>query len=53
VHDKSLSDALLAGRQSRTTPGLLAQLKAQSLAKLAADQPKYAGLAAARKKWTI
>ncbi|MEY3940554.1 MAG: hypothetical protein RLZZ604_1014, partial [Pseudomonadota bacterium] len=53
VHDKSLSDALLAGRKSLVTPGLLMQLKTQSLAKLAADQPKYAGLAAARKKWTI
>jgi hypothetical protein len=53
VHDKSLCDALLAGRQSLNTPGLVAQLKAQSLAKLAADQPKYSGLAAARKKWTI
>jgi hypothetical protein len=53
VHDKSLSDALLAGRKSLATPGLLMQLKTQSLAKLAADQPKYSGLAAARKKWTI
>jgi hypothetical protein len=53
VHDTSLSDALLAGRKSLATPGLLVQLKTQSLAKLAADQPKYAGLAAARKKWTI
>jgi aminoglycoside phosphotransferase (APT) family kinase protein len=53
VHDKSLCDALLAGRQSLNTPELLAQLKARSLAKLAADQPKYSGLAAARKKWTI
>ena len=41
VHDKSLCDALLAGRQSLNTPELLAQLKARSLAKLAADQPKY------------
>lgn len=53
VHDKSLSEDLLAGRKSLATPGLLAQLKAQSLAKLGADQPKYSGLAAARKKWTI
>jgi len=53
VNDKSLSDALLAGRKSLATPGLLVQLKTQSLAKLAADQPNYADLAAARKKWTI
>ncbi len=53
VHDKLLSDDLLAGRKSLATPGLLANLKVQSLAKLAADQPKYSGLAAARKKWTI
>lgn len=52
VHHKALSDDLLAGRQSLATPGLLATLKAQSLAKLAADQPKYSALAAARKKWS-
>lgn len=53
VHDKALSDDLLAGRQSLATPGLLAKLKSQSLAKLAADQPKYSALAAAIKKWSI
>lgn len=53
VHDQSLSDDLLAGRQSLATPGMLAHLKVQSLAKLGADQPKYSGLAAAREKWTI
>ncbi len=52
VHDKALSDDLLAGRQSLTTPGLLARLKAQSLQKLAADQPKYSALAAATQKWS-
>lgn len=52
VHDKALSDDLLAGRQSLATPGLLARLKAQSLAKLAADQPKYSALAAATQKWS-
>lgn len=52
VHDKALSDDLLAGRQSLATPGLLAQLKTQSLAKLAADQPKYSALAAATQKWS-
>ena len=53
VHDKALSDDLLAGRQSPATPGLLAKLKSQSLAKLAADQPKYSALAAATQKWSV
>jgi aminoglycoside phosphotransferase (APT) family kinase protein len=53
VHDKALSEDLMAGRKSLVTPGLLAQLKAQSLAKLAADQPKYSALAAAIQKWSI
>ncbi len=52
-HDKVLADELLAGRQSLSTPGLLANLKSKTLAKLAADQPKYSALAAATKKWTI
>jgi hypothetical protein len=47
-----LSDDLLTGRKSLATPGLLAQLKAQSLAKLAADQPKYSALAVATQKWS-
>ncbi len=51
-HDKILADELLAGRKSLATPGLLAHLKAQSLAKLAVDQPKYSALAAAAKKWS-
>lgn len=52
IHDKALSDDLLTGRKSLATPGLLAKLKAQSLAKLAADQPKYSALAAATQKWS-
>ena len=51
VHDKALSDALLAGTQNLATPGLLAKLKTQALAKLAADQPKYSALAKARALW--
>ncbi len=51
VHDKVLADDLLAGRKSLDTKGLLATLKAQSLAKLAADQPKYSALAKARERW--
>jgi Domain of unknown function (DUF6285) len=52
VHDKELSDDLLSGRKSQATPGLLAQLRAQSLVKLAVDQPKYSALAKAHKSWT-
>lgn len=52
IHDQALSDDLLAGRKSLATPGLLAKLKTQSLAKLAADQPKYSALAAATQKWS-
>ena len=51
IHDKALSDDLLTGRKSLATPGLLATLKAQSLAKLAADQPKYSALQAAHALW--
>ena len=52
VHDRALSEDLLAARQSLATPGLLARLKSQSLAKLAADQPKYSAFAAAMQKWS-
>ena len=52
IHDKALSDDLLTGCKSLATPGLLAKLKTQSLAKLAADQPKYSALAAAIQKWS-
>lgn len=51
IFDEALSDDLLAGRQSLATPGLLAKLKRQSLIKLAADQPKYSALQAARTLW--
>ncbi len=52
IHDKALSDDLLTGRKSLATPGLLAKLKTQSLAKLAADQPKYSALRVATHKWS-
>lgn len=52
IHDNALSEDLLAGRKSLATPGLLAQLKAQSLAKLDADQPRYSALAVAKQKWS-
>ena len=50
-HDSALSAELLAGRLSLATPGLLARLRATTLAKLANDSPKYASLAAARARW--
>lgn len=53
IHDKELSDDLLTGRKSLATPSLLAKLKAQSLVKLAADQPKYSALAVATQKWSV
>lgn len=51
VFDKTLSGALLAGSQSLQTPGLLARLKQETLAKVAVDQPKYSALAKARQRW--
>jgi aminoglycoside phosphotransferase (APT) family kinase protein len=51
AYDKALTDDILAGRQTLATPGLLAQLRKAALAKLAADQPKYAALAKARETW--
>lgn len=51
VHDRALSDALLAGAASLSTPGLLRQLKRTALLKLAADQPKYSALSVARRAW--
>lgn len=51
VHDRSLCDDILAGRKTLATPGLLAKLRRDALAKLAVDQPKYASLAKARALW--
>jgi aminoglycoside phosphotransferase (APT) family kinase protein len=52
VHDKALSDDLLAGRKTLATPGLLARLKREALAKLGVDQPKYSALAKAKAAWS-
>lgn len=52
VHDRKLSDDLLAGRATLATPGLLARLKCGAVAKLMADQPKYSALAKARDLWS-
>jgi aminoglycoside phosphotransferase (APT) family kinase protein len=50
-HDAAMSAKLMAGEASLATPGLLVQLRATMLAKLANDSPKYASLAAARARW--
>lgn len=50
-HDKALADALLAGKATLETPGLLARLRRIALDTCAADQPKYPSLAAARAAW--
>lgn len=49
--DSLLAADLLAGRADLATPGLLARLRRGALEKLAADMPKYPGLAIARAKW--
>jgi aminoglycoside phosphotransferase (APT) family kinase protein len=51
VEDRELAQALLAGERDLVEAGLLAQLRRQSLDKLAADIPKYPALAVARAKW--
>ncbi len=51
VHDKMLCDDILAGRKTLATPGLLAKLRRDALAKLVVDQPKYSALAKARALW--
>lgn len=51
VHDKALSEALMAGSAGLATPGLLSKLKVTALGKLEADQPKYSALAKARDMW--
>lgn len=47
-----LAEALLAGRSTLATPGLLASLRQAALDKVTVDSPKYPALSAARKKWT-
>ena len=51
VEDRALADDIMDGRVSLATPGMLTRLRQSALAKLAADQPKYASLATAREKW--
>lgn len=49
--DAALAADLLAGRTTLASPGVLARLRRATLAKLAADMPKYPALAAARALW--
>ena len=46
-----LTEAILAGEETLSSPGLLADLKQAALDKLSADVPKYPALAVAREKW--
>lgn len=49
--DAPLSNDLLSGRVTLTTPGLLARLRRQCLDKIANDSPKYPALPLARAAW--
>lgn len=51
VADAALSRAILAGETTLASPGVLAALRARTLATLAADMPKYPALASARALW--
>ena len=51
IYDKPLCDAILVGETIISSPGLLAKLRCDVLAKLSNDVPKYAGLAVAKQKW--
>jgi aminoglycoside phosphotransferase (APT) family kinase protein len=50
-YDPGLSQDLLNGTASLTTPGLLSKLRKLAMAKLSNDSPKYASLAVARQLW--
>ncbi len=51
VSDHALASDVLSGKQSLATPGLLARLRRDTLAKLAVDQPHYSALTTARSLW--
>ena len=46
------ADAMLSGKVTLATDGVLSELRRHALEKLAADVPKYPALAHARAKWT-
>lgn len=47
-----LAEAMLAGRSTLATPGVLAMLRQAALDKVAVDSPRYPALAHARSQWT-
>jgi aminoglycoside phosphotransferase (APT) family kinase protein len=51
AEDAALSQALMAGTTTLAESGLLARLRRAVLDKCAVDSPKYAALAAARRRW--
>lgn len=51
--ERALSDDLLSGALTLSSPGVLARLKAGALARLAIDQPHYSAFAAATALWTV
>jgi hypothetical protein len=46
------ADAMLSGKVTLATDGVLSKLRRHALEKLTADVPKYPALAHARAKWT-
>lgn len=46
--NRELSNNIRAGKITATTPGLLAHLKATTMAQVEIDQPRYSGLKTAR-----
>lgn len=51
VHDRTLAQDILAGRQTAATAGLLDRLRRSAIATTAADVPKYPSLPEARARW--
>lgn len=51
VEDRPLAAAILDGRETLASPGLLKRLRRDAFAKLANDVPKYAALRVARTRW--
>ena len=49
--DRPLAQAILAGEKDLATPGLLARLRRDALAKIASDMPKYPSIPVARARW--
>ncbi|ANK12561.1 phosphotransferase family protein [Erythrobacter neustonensis] len=52
IVERPEAQAILAGKHTLASPGLLRHLRATAIEKLSADVPKYPALSAARKKWT-